>query len=118
MQDRVIVKREKNMRARFLAVLFAACITTTAARAAWPERPVTLIVPFAPGGITDTLARITAARLPSAIGQPFIVENQAGAAGLVATERVARARPDGYTILFSTITQIAIAPLTNKIDCD
>ena len=106
------------MFARFLAVLIAAAATTTAARAAWPERPVTLIVPFAPGGITDTLARITAARLQSALGQPFIVENQAGAAGLVATERVARARPDGYTILFSTITQIAIAPFTNKIAYD
>jgi tripartite-type tricarboxylate transporter receptor subunit TctC len=118
MQDRVVVKVREKMRARFLAAVFTVCIATTAARAAWPERPVTLIVPFAPGGITDTLARITAARLQSALGQPFIVENQAGAAGLVATERVARARPDGYTILFSTITQIAIAPFTNKITYD
>jgi tripartite-type tricarboxylate transporter receptor subunit TctC len=106
------------MLARLSGALFAVCIITTAASAAWPERPVTLIVPFAPGGITDTLARITAARLQSALGQPFVVENQAGAAGVIATERVARARPDGYTLLFSTITQIAIAPFSNKIAYD
>jgi tripartite-type tricarboxylate transporter receptor subunit TctC len=105
--------------ARFLSALFAVYVVTTAAEgAAWPGRPVTLVVPFAPGGITDTLARITAARLQSGLGQSFIVENQAGAAGLIATERVARARPDGYTLLFSTITQIAIAPFTNKIAYD
>src|ERR1700749_2449751 len=98
-------KKESEMLARLFAAFFTVCVTTTAASAAWPDRPVTLIVPFAPGGITDTLARITAARLQSALGQAFIVENQAGAAGLIATERVARARPDGYTLLFSTITQ-------------
>jgi tripartite-type tricarboxylate transporter receptor subunit TctC len=106
------------MLARLSGFLFAVCITTTTAGAAWPERPVTLIVPFAPGGITDTLARITAARLQSALGQPFVVENQAGAAGVTATEHVARAHPDGYTLLFSTITQIAIAPFSNKIAYD
>lgn len=106
------------MLVRLFAALFAVCMTTAAARAGWPERTVTLMVPFAPGGITDTLARITAARLQSALGRPFIVENIAGAAGLVATERVAHARPDGYTLLFSTITQIAVAPFTNKIDYD
>lgn len=106
------------MLARICAALFAVCVTANVANAAWPERPVTLVVPFAPGGITDTLARITAARLQSALGQAFIVENQAGAAGLIATERVARAKPDGYTLSFSTITQIAIAPFTNKIAYD
>jgi tripartite-type tricarboxylate transporter receptor subunit TctC len=116
--SRATLKVRAKMRARFLAVLIAACMMTTAARAEWPERPVTLVVPFAPGGITDTLARITAARLQSALGRPFVVENQAGAAGLIATERVARAQPDGYTLSFSTITQIAIAPFTNKITYD
>jgi tripartite-type tricarboxylate transporter receptor subunit TctC len=103
---------------RVLSVLIAATVTATAANAAWPERPVTLIVPFSAGGITDTLARITAARLQSTLGQAFIVENQAGAAGIIATEHVARSQPDGYTLLFSTITQIAIAPFTNKIAYD
>jgi tripartite-type tricarboxylate transporter receptor subunit TctC len=103
---------------RLLGLVLAAYATTTAASAAWPERPVTLVVPFAPGGITDTLARITAARLQSALGQPFVIKNQAGAAGVIATESVARARPDGYTLLFSTITQIAIAPFVDKIAYD
>src|ERR1700733_8989625 len=106
------------MLARFLAVLIAAAVTTTGANAAWPERPVTLIVPFAAGGITDTLARITAARLQASFGQAFIVENQTGAAGSIATEHVARAEPDGYTLLFSTLTQIAVVPLTNKVAYD
>jgi tripartite-type tricarboxylate transporter receptor subunit TctC len=106
------------MFARFFAILIAAAMTTTAARAAWPERPVTVVVPFAAGGITDTLARITAARLQSALGQTFIVENQAGAAGIIATEHVARSTPDGYTLLFATVNQIAIAPFTNKIAYD
>jgi tripartite-type tricarboxylate transporter receptor subunit TctC len=101
-----------------LLVVLAAAVTTTRASAAWPERPVTLIVPFAAGGITDTLARITAARLQTALGQAFIVENQTGAAGSIATEHVARAEPDGYTLLFSTLTQIAIVPLTNKVNYD
>jgi tripartite-type tricarboxylate transporter receptor subunit TctC len=106
------------MVARFLGTLIVALVMTSTANAAWPERAVTLVVPFAAGGITDTLARITAARLQSALGQAFIVENQAGAAGIIATEHVARAEPDGYTLLFSTVTQIAIAPFTNKIAYD
>jgi tripartite-type tricarboxylate transporter receptor subunit TctC len=92
-----------------------ALFATTAAQAAWPERPVTLVVPFAAGGITDTLARVTAERLQTAFGKPFVIENQVGAAGITATQRVARAEPDGYTLLFTTISQIAIAPFTNKI---
>jgi tripartite-type tricarboxylate transporter receptor subunit TctC len=88
------------MAARFLGTLIVAFVMTSTANAAWPERAVTLVVPFAAGGITDTLARITAARLQSALGQAFIVENQAGAAGIIATEHVARAEPDGYTLLF------------------
>ena len=88
------------------------------AYAAWPERPVTLVVPFAPGGITDLLARITAERLSAAFGQPFIIENVVGAAGTIATDKVARAPADGYTLLFATLTQISVAPYLNKITYD
>jgi tripartite-type tricarboxylate transporter receptor subunit TctC len=87
-------------------------------QAAWPERPVTLIVPFAAGGITDLLARITAERLSGAFGTTFVVENVVGAAGTLATGKAARARPDGHTLLFATTTQITVAPLVNKIDYD
>jgi tripartite-type tricarboxylate transporter receptor subunit TctC len=99
----------------FLAFLI---FTMSPAHAAWPERPVTVVVPFAAGGITDTLARLTAERLQATLAKPFVVENQAGAAGITATQRVARATPDGYTLLFTTISQIAIAPFTNKISYD
>src|SRR5581483_1851292 len=100
------------------SILAAALLVPAAAQAAWPERPVTLVVQFAAGGISDLLARLTAERLQAAFKQPFVVENQVGAAGIIATERVARATPDGYTLLFSTISQITIAPYTNKITYD
>lgn len=101
-----------------LCCLILLVVTTTLAHAAWPERPVTVVVPFAAGGITDTLARLTAERLQASLGKPFIIENQVGAAGTTATHRVARAAPDGYTLLFATISQISIAPFMNKISYD
>jgi tripartite-type tricarboxylate transporter receptor subunit TctC len=101
-----------------ICVLSAASAWLTQASAAWPERPVTLVVPFAPGGITDILARMTAERLQTALKQPFVVENVTGASGLIATQRVARAQPDGYTLYFATLSQIVISPLMQKIDVD
>jgi tripartite-type tricarboxylate transporter receptor subunit TctC len=88
------------------------------ARAAWPERPVVLVVPFAAGGITDLLARLTAERLQSVFHQTFMVENQLGAAGVVAAERVARSAPDGYTLLFTPVFQVTMAPFTHVIKFD
>lgn len=96
----------------------ALLMTSVAQAAPWPERPVVLVVPFAAGGITDVLARLTAERLQTVLKQSFVVENQVGGAGIIATERVARAEPDGYTLLFSTISQISIAPFTHKISYD
>jgi tripartite-type tricarboxylate transporter receptor subunit TctC len=101
-----------------LAVLAVSIALPTLAQAAWPERPVVVLVPFAPGGINDVLARLTAERLQAAFGRSFVVENEPGAAGILAASRVARAQPDGYTLFFSTISQIAIAPFTHKIDFD
>lgn len=101
---------------RFLLLLVL--LLPSQVHAAWPERPVTLIVPFAPGGVTDLLARITAERLSHAFGRPFVIENVVGAAGTIATEKAARAKPDGYTFLFATITQISVAPFLNKITYD
>jgi tripartite-type tricarboxylate transporter receptor subunit TctC len=101
-----------------LAVLVLSIALPTLAEAAWPERPVAVLVPFAAGGISDVLARLTAERLQAAFGRTFVVENDPGAAGIVAAQRVARSQPDGYTLFFSTISQIAIAPFTHKIDFD
>ena len=82
--------------------LFAALALTFAATAAlaqpYPSRPITLVVPFPPGGSTDTVARIMAERMRPILGQPVIIENVGGAGGSIAVGRVARAAPDGYTI--------------------
>ena len=106
------------LKATRLAVLSVIIVAPCAANAQWPERTVTLVVPFAPGGITDVLARLTAERLERRFKQPFIIENAVGAAGTVAATRVARAAPDGLTLFFATVSQLTIAPFTHKISYD
>src|SRR5262249_1566554 len=71
---------------------------------AYPERPITLIVPFAAGGSTDILARIVAEHLRQSLKQPVVIENRSGASGNIGTAVVARAAPDGYTFLFNTMS--------------
>jgi tripartite-type tricarboxylate transporter receptor subunit TctC len=85
---------------------------------AWPERPVTVVVPFAAGGISDVLARLTAEQLQSSFKQPFVVENQPGGAGVLAASRVAKAVPDGYLLLFTPIFQVTMAPFTHTVTFD
>ena len=74
----------------------------------WPMRPIRIIVAFAPGGFTDIAGRVMAQALSAELGQPVVVENRAGAAGLIGTEAAAQAAPDGYTILLGTISTHAI----------
>src|SRR5690606_6955457 len=83
--------------------LFALALATASlsTHAAYPDRPVSLIVPATPGGLTDTIARYIAGELRGELQQHVIVENQPGAAGMIATRYVARAKPDGYTILLA-----------------
>ena len=76
----------------------------------WPSRPIRIIVTFAPGGSTDLVARLIALGLQERLGQPVVVENRAGAGGTTATGQVARSESDGYTLVFSTSTVMAIGP--------
>lgn len=86
------------------AALSGLCLLAPLAHAddAYPTRPVRIIVPFAPAGSTDVVARMLAERLTERLGQPFVVENRAGASGNVGAVTAARSRPDGYTLLFTT----------------
>ncbi|MCR0985436.1 Bug family tripartite tricarboxylate transporter substrate binding protein [Roseomonas populi] len=85
----------------------------------WPTRPIRLIIAFAPGGFTDIAGRVLAASLSRALGQPVVVENRPGAAGLIGTEAAAQASPDGYTLLLGTISTHAInVGLYNQLPYD
>jgi tripartite-type tricarboxylate transporter receptor subunit TctC len=77
----------------------------------WPQRPVRLVVPFAPGGATDIVGRILAPGLAETIGQPVLVDNRAGAAGNIGIEMVARAQPDGQTVLIGNVSTASINPI-------
>lgn len=81
---------------------------------AYPERTITLVVPFAAGGSTDVVARVIAQKMGDALGQQIVVENVAGAGGNLGADRVARAEPDGYTILMGTVATHALNPLILK----
>jgi len=84
----------------------------------WPVRPIKLIVPFAAGGNTDSIARLVSERLTSSLGQPVVVENKLGAGGGIAAEFVAKATPDGYTLLMAAMPIMAILPVINKTNYD
>jgi tripartite-type tricarboxylate transporter receptor subunit TctC len=105
--------------AGLLALLGAAICSLGPARADYPERPVTIVVGFPPGGPSDTLARIVAKKLSELLGQPFIIDNRPGAGGNVAGEVAAHAEPDGYTLLMGNNSILATnVSLYGKIGFD
>jgi tripartite-type tricarboxylate transporter receptor subunit TctC len=102
------LSRRAALAVPFAATLSTALSGTARAQGSWPTRPVRVVVPFTPAGTTDVAARILCERLQARLGQPFTVENRAGAGGNVGSDYVAKAEPDGYTLLMQTISSGAI----------
>src|SRR5689334_25338302 len=97
------------------ATLLVIAICSANARAqtepTYPSRPLRLIVPFAPGGTTDTVARLVARELSKSLGQSVVVENRAGAGGIIGAEAALKLPADGYTLAFATISTLALLPI-------
>ena len=89
-----------------------------AAQSAWPSKPVRIVVPYAPGGITDTVTRLSAPKIQDAIGQPVLVENKVGNGGALATEYVAKSAPDGYTLLMGSAAPQTLNQFIQKLGYD
>ena len=103
-------------------LLWAATLTligiAAAAAQPYPSRPITIIAPFPPGGPSDALARILAGPLEAALGQPIVIENVGGAGGTIGVTRVARAEPDGYTLLIGQWSTQVVNPVTYNLAVD
>jgi tripartite-type tricarboxylate transporter receptor subunit TctC len=99
---------------RIAGMALLAGVAMGAAQAAdtgdWPSRPVTIVVPYAPGGFADTRVRVIARKLEQKLGQPVVVENKAGAGGVVGTTFIARAKPDGYTLGTGNLAPLSVNP--------
>ena len=103
---------------RLTTILSAAClalgITATSAQEKYPDRPIKVLVPYAPGGATDITARIVGDQIQKITGQPFVVLNKPGAFGLLAIDEMVKAAPDGYTIMIGNVSTNAITPILYK----
>src|SRR6185436_12142704 len=88
------------------------------ARADYPEKPIRLVLPFPAGGAVDFVARLVAARMADDLGRPIVIENKAGAGGIIATDATAKAAPDGYTLLLTTPNHTINAALNSKLPYD
>jgi len=109
-----------NFYAALLALMPLLCATSAQAAVGddYPSRPVRLLVPNPPGGGSDAVARILAQKLGERLNQQFVVDNRAGGGGIIANETVARANPDGYTLLLAFIGPVAISPALTKVPYD
>src|SRR5882757_9768819 len=113
----VALLREKVMHSKYLRQLLSTSLLVLAAAAHaqdYPTRPIRLIVPFAPGGGNDTVARLVGDSLGKRLGQPVVIDNRPGAGGVVGAEAAAKAPPDGYTLFLGGVGSHAINPNLHK----
>ena len=99
------------MKKLLMSVLMAAALPASALAQAWPDKPVTVVVPFGAGGGVDAAARIVMPKLAERLGQQVVIDNVPGASGTIGTQRVAKAKADGTTLLFAVASPINVAPL-------
>jgi tripartite-type tricarboxylate transporter receptor subunit TctC len=104
--------------AALLPLLWVAALPLAAVAADYPAKPLRLIVPFAPGGGNDLLARLVSTQLATGLGQQVVVDNRPGASGITATDIVARSAPDGYTMLLGFIGPLALSPALTRLPYD
>ena len=104
----------KNVALVFSVLVAATSLSVAQTPAAYPVKPITMIVPFPPGGVTDLVARELAKRLSDGLGQPVVVDNRAGAGGNIGTAALAKAQPDGYTLGVMTVSAMSIGPHIHK----
>jgi tripartite-type tricarboxylate transporter receptor subunit TctC len=104
--------------AALIGFIFVALVASPARAQDWPQRPVKIVVPYGPGGISDVLARLTADRLTKAFGQPFVIDNRGGAGGTIGTEYAARSPHDGYTLYLAGGAQFTVNPLVKNLSYD
>ncbi|ETF01511.1 MFS transporter [Advenella kashmirensis W13003] len=105
------------MKTTVLGAVLAASLVPAIAAAQYPDRPISLVVPYAPGGTADALARVVAQELGKKLNQSVVVENKSGASGIIGESYVARAKADGYTLLYDA-TPLAINPAVNTLNFD
>ena len=91
-------------------IVLAASLVTGAQSQTWPDKPIKLILPYAPGGATDLIGRPWAEKLTQAFGQQFVIENRGGAGGMIGTEAAAKSPPDGYTFLLNPAATVTVIP--------
>jgi tripartite-type tricarboxylate transporter receptor subunit TctC len=101
-----------------LAVVCLVLITSDSSRAEYPEKPIRLLLPFPAGGTVDFVARLVTARMADDLGRPIVIENKAGAGGVIATDATAKAAPDGYTLLLTTPNHTINAAINPKLPYD
>ena len=103
---------------RTLAMAGLPLMMRSAHAQSWPTRPIRLVVPWPPGQATDQVGRLMAQRLSERLGQPIVPENRPGAGGSIGTDIVAKAAPDGYTLLAASIGPISLGPLIHRTPYD